>query len=124
GNLFIPFLGENADGHRFIDDAFKKGAALSFTEHEIDEEDQRPLIRVENGLYALQTIAREYLRIVGPKVIAVTGSNGKTTTKDMVECVLAPHYRVQKTIGNYNNEIGLPLTKIGRASCRERGQSE
>lgn len=110
GNLFIPFLGENADGHRFIDDAFKKGAALSFTEHEIDEEDQRPLIRVENGLYALQTIAREYLRIVGPKVIAVTGSNGKTTTKDMVECVLAPHYRVQKTIGNYNNEIGLPLT--------------
>ena len=110
GNLFIPFLGENADGHRFIDDAFEKGASLSLTEHEIDEGDPRPLIRVEAGLDALQTIAREYLHTVGPKVIAITGSNGKTTTKDMLECLLAPHYRVQKTIGNYNNEIGLPLT--------------
>ncbi|WP_017549587.1 UDP-N-acetylmuramoyl-tripeptide--D-alanyl-D-alanine ligase [Salinicoccus carnicancri] len=110
GNLFIPFLGENADGHRFIDDAFGKGASLSLTEHEIDEGDPRPLIRVEDGLDALQTIAREHLHTVEPKVIAITGSNGKTTTKDMLECLLAPHYRVQKTIGNYNNEIGLPLT--------------
>ncbi len=49
-------------------------------------------------------------KMVSPKVIAITGSNGKTTTKDMVECLLAPHFRVKKTIGNYNNEIGLPLT--------------
>src|SRR5699024_12684457 len=108
--LWSAWWGEEGEGERVIDEAVKRGAALSFAEHESDEEDQRPLIRVENGLYALQTIAREYLHIVGPKVMAVTGSNGKTTTKDMDECVLAPHYRVQKTIGNYNNEIGLPLT--------------
>lgn len=109
-NLFVPFLGENVDGHRFLDDAFEKGAALSLTEHEISAEDSRPLIKVEDGLLALQQIAKAYLDLVSPKVIAITGSNGKTTTKDMVECLLAPHYKVKKTIGNYNNEIGLPLT--------------
>lgn len=109
-NLFVPFLGESMDGHRFIDDAFEHGAALSLTEHEIGEEDQRPLIEVEDGLRALQMIAEAYLHMVAPKVIAITGSNGKTTTKDMIECLLVPHFKVKKTIGNYNNEIGLPLT--------------
>lgn len=109
-NLFVPFLGEQVDGHRFIDDALEKGAALSLTEYEIEAEDTRPLIRVENGLKSLQMIAKAYLDIVSPKVIAITGSNGKTTTKDMVECLLAPHFKVKKTNGNFNNEIGLPLT--------------
>ncbi|WP_411842617.1 UDP-N-acetylmuramoyl-tripeptide--D-alanyl-D-alanine ligase [Salinicoccus sp. HZC-1] len=109
-NLFVPFLGENADGHRFIEEAFEKGAALSLTEHDLEQEDARPLIKVEDGLQALQQIAKAYLELVSPKVIAITGSNGKTTTKDMVECLLAPHFKVKKTIGNYNNEIGLPLT--------------
>src|SRR5699024_3101043 len=69
-----------------------------------------PMIHVENGLTSLQMIAERYLKLVNPKVIAITGSNGKTTTKDMVECLLADDYDVKKTIGNYNNEIGLPLT--------------
>ncbi|AKG74772.1 UDP-N-acetylmuramoyl-tripeptide--D-alanyl-D-alanine ligase [Salinicoccus halodurans] len=109
-NLFIPFLGENADGHRFIDSAFDKGAAISLTEYKIEQGDLRPLIKVDDGLAALQMIAKAYLNMVSPKVIAITGSNGKTTTKDMVECLLAPYFKVKKTIGNYNNEIGLPLT--------------
>ncbi|MFC3418830.1 UDP-N-acetylmuramoyl-tripeptide--D-alanyl-D-alanine ligase [Salinicoccus hispanicus] len=110
-NLFVPFKGENADGHRFIQQAFDIGAALSLTEQPVEERGQDlPLIHVEDGLRALQDIAQGYLKEVSPKVIAITGSNGKTTTKDMVECLLSPHFKVKKTIGNYNNEIGLPLT--------------
>lgn len=110
-NLFVPFKGEHADGHRFIKQAFDIGAALSLTEQPVEDESQElPLIHVEDGLRALQDIAQGYLKEVSPKVIAITGSNGKTTTKDMVECLLAPHFKVKKTIGNYNNEIGLPLT--------------
>lgn len=111
GNLFIPFKGENVDGHRFINNAFEKGAGATLTEEPIENTDATlPMIHVENGLEALQMIAEKHLQLVNPKVIAITGSNGKTTTKDMVECLLADDYKVKKTIGNYNNEIGLPLT--------------
>ncbi len=113
GNIFIPFKGENVDGHQFIDNAFSKGAGVSLTEHPPGETDEdHPLIHVADGLRALQMIAQRHLEAVRPKVIAITGSNGKTTTKDMVECLLAEDYRVKKTIGNYNNEIGLPLTLL------------
>lgn len=113
GNIFIPFKGENVDGHRFIEDAFSKGAGVSLTEAPLEETDAaRPLIHVEDGLRALQMIAKRHLEAVDPTVIAITGSNGKTTTKDMVECLLAEDHKVKKTIGNYNNEIGLPLTLL------------
>lgn len=111
-NLFIPFVGEQVDGHRFIDMAFQKGAALTLTERREDLEGAHPVILVDNGLVALQKLAQYYLKIVNPKVIGITGSNGKTTTKDMIECLLKPYFKVQKTIGNYNNEIGLPLTLL------------
>lgn len=109
GNLFVPFVGVHADGHKFIDMAFKKGASLTLSEHPLSETDY-PVIHVADGLKALQNIARGYLNIVNPKVVAVTGSNGKTTTKDMIECVLSTNFKVQKTLGNFNNEIGMPLT--------------
>lgn len=112
GNLFIPFVGENVDGHRFIDKAFHLGAALSLTERQGDLELLQPVILVENGLVALQQLAETYLHIVNPKVVGITGSNGKTTTKDMIECLLKPYFKVQKTLGNFNNEIGLPLTLL------------
>lgn len=113
GNIFIPFKGENVDGHRFIDDAFSKGAGVSLTEAPLEETDaDHPLIHVEDGLRALQMIAKRHLEAVDPTVIAITGSNGKTTTKDMVACLLADDHKVKKTIGNYNNEIGLPLTLL------------
>lgn len=111
-NLFIPFAGENVDGHRFIDMAFQKGASLSLTERADDLKLSQPVILVDNGLVALQQLARIYLNIVNPKVVGITGSNGKTTTKDMIECLLKPYFRVQKTNGNFNNEIGLPLTLL------------
>lgn len=110
GNLFIPFLGEHVDGHKFIDMAFDKKASASLSEHHEDLERDVPIILVEDGLIALQKLSQVYLNEVNPKVVAITGSNGKTTTKDMIECVLTPYFKVQKTIGNFNNEIGLPLT--------------
>ncbi|MCI2948801.1 UDP-N-acetylmuramoyl-tripeptide--D-alanyl-D-alanine ligase [Staphylococcus caledonicus] len=112
GMLFIPFKGENVDGHRFVNQALKDGAGASFYEkgHLIDDDINGPIIWVEDTLTALQDLAKAYLHHVNPKVIGVTGSNGKTTTKDMIESVLHTEFKVKKTQGNYNNEIGLPLT--------------
>lgn len=110
--LFIPFKGENVDGHRFVAQALKDGSGASFSEKgtELSEDIEGPIIWVEDTLKALQDLAKAYLKYVNPKVIAVTGSNGKTTTKDMIESVLTTEFKVKKTQGNYNNEIGMPLT--------------
>ncbi|NLK09840.1 MAG: UDP-N-acetylmuramoyl-tripeptide--D-alanyl-D-alanine ligase [Staphylococcus equorum] len=111
-NLFIPFKGENVDGHKYVAQALKDGAGAVFYQKDVtlDKNIDGPVIWVENTLKALQQLAKAYLEFVGPQVIAVTGSNGKTTTKDMIESVLKPQFKVKKTQGNYNNEIGLPLT--------------
>ena len=92
--------------------ALKDGAGASFSEKgtELSEDIEGPIIWVEDTLKALQDLAKAYLKYVNPKVIAVTGSNGKTTTKDMIESVLTTEFKVKKTQGNYNNEIGMPLT--------------
>lgn len=110
--LFIPFKGENVDGHKFVKQALNDGAGASFYQkgEAIDESINGPIIWVDDILSALQQLAQAYLRYVNPQVIAVTGSNGKTTTKDMIESVLKPQFKVKKTRGNYNNEIGMPLT--------------
>lgn len=110
--LFIPFKGENVDGHKFVKQALHDGAGASFYQkgETIDETIAGPIIWVDDTLSALQQLAQAYLRYVNPQVIAVTGSNGKTTTKDMIESVLKPQFKVKKTLGNYNNEIGMPLT--------------
>lgn len=112
GNLFIPFKGENTDGHRFVEQALADGAGAAFYQNDAKPETpvEGPIIWVDDTLLALQELAKAYLQSVQPKVIAVTGSNGKTTTKDMIESVLKPNFKVKKTQGNYNNEIGMPLT--------------
>nr|WP_279017876.1 UDP-N-acetylmuramoyl-tripeptide--D-alanyl-D-alanine ligase [Staphylococcus schleiferi] len=112
GQLFIPFKGENVDGHQYAEQALRDGAGATFFEaqNSVEFPQAGPVIVVSDTLVALQQLAKAYLQYVSPTVIAVTGSNGKTTTKDMIENVLAGHYRVQKTQGNYNNEIGMPLT--------------
>ncbi|NHM75728.1 UDP-N-acetylmuramoyl-tripeptide--D-alanyl-D-alanine ligase [Staphylococcus sp. 11007852] len=112
GQLFIPFKGENVDGHQYCEQALNKGAGATFfqSDSEIEVPQNGPVIFVKDALDALQQLAKAYILAVNPTVIAVTGSNGKTTTKDMIEHTLKANYRVKKTIGNYNNEIGLPLT--------------
>ncbi|MER2034540.1 UDP-N-acetylmuramoyl-tripeptide--D-alanyl-D-alanine ligase [Mammaliicoccus vitulinus] len=109
-NLFIPFKGENVDGHRFVNQTLENGAGASFWQKDIPNPPKGPIIFVDDTLEALQELAKSYLKYVNPKVVAITGSNGKTTTKDMVECVLRESFKVKKTQGNYNNEIGCPLT--------------
>ena len=114
GDFFVPFEGENTDGHLFIGAAASKGAAGSFVQVGktvvLDADENFLLIEVEDTLKALQQVAAEYRKRFNLTVIGVTGSSGKTTTKDFIAGVLSSGYKVMKTTGNLNNEIGLPLT--------------
>ncbi|NLP51490.1 UDP-N-acetylmuramoyl-tripeptide--D-alanyl-D-alanine ligase [Bacillus sp. RO1] len=112
GKLYIPIIGENFNGHAFVRDAIeKKGAVASFWQKDQPEPPaDLNLIMVDDTIEALQHLASSYRNEIGMKVVGITGSNGKTTTKDMVTSVLETTFRVHKTAGNYNNHIGLPLT--------------
>lgn len=110
GSLFVPLIGD-VDGHRFAETAKEKGAKAALWSRPVEEAPQDfPVIQVKDTLVALQELAKYYLNKVHPKVIGITGSNGKTTTKDMTEAVMSSRYRVHKTQGNFNNHIGLPIT--------------
>lgn len=114
GNLFIPLVGDNFDGHRFLDKAIESGAVASLWQSSIPRPDiDFPLILVEDTLVALQTLAKNYRNTLNNiKIIGITGSNGKTSTKDIMDGILATRYKTQKTRGNLNNHIGLPLTLL------------
>jgi UDP-N-acetylmuramoyl-tripeptide--D-alanyl-D-alanine ligase len=109
GQLFFAFSGSRVDGHRFVGDALSRGAAAVISRRVSVHSDQ-PLIMVEDTLLALQALAGYYRGLFTAPVVAVTGSTGKTTTKDLITGVLAADMLVLKTKGNQNNEIGLPLT--------------
>ena len=108
GDLFVPLKGAR-DGHDFIATAFAQGAAATLSERPVAE---GPYILVDDVLKAFQCLAKYYLEKMQVDVLAVTGSNGKTTTKDMLAQLLATSYKTYKTQGNYNNEIGLPYTVL------------
>ncbi|MGG4038257.1 UDP-N-acetylmuramoyl-tripeptide--D-alanyl-D-alanine ligase [Heyndrickxia ginsengihumi] len=111
GNLYIPLKGSNVDGHKFVEDAIRKGAAASLWQKDVpNPPTDLPLIVVDDVQQSLQELAKTYRKQLDIKVVGITGSNGKTTTKDMVSTVLSQKYKVQKTEGNYNNHLGLPLT--------------
>lgn len=111
GDLFIPFRGEQVNGHRFVQDAFAKGAVASlWLKDEPNPPEDVPLLFVESGEQALQQMAEAYRAELQSVFIGITGSNGKTSTKDLVAGMLSPYFRVKKTEGNFNNELGLPLT--------------
>ena len=111
GDLFIPFRGEQVNGHKFVEGAIEKGAVASlWLESEPNPPKDVPLIFVKDSEIALQEMARVYRRTLDCKVVGITGSNGKTSTKDLVASVLAPYFNVRKTEGNFNNELGMPLT--------------
>ena len=106
GDLFVPLKGAR-DGHEFIPTAFAQRAAATLSERPVAE---GAYILVDDVLTAFQRLAQYYLEKMQVDVLAVTGSNGKTTTKDMLAQLLATSYKTYKTQGNYNNEIGLPYT--------------
>lgn len=110
GELFIPLVGENFDGHEYIEAAFKNGAAASLTQNESIYFPGKTMIIVNNTLTALQSLAAFYRNRFDIPFVGITGSVGKTSTKEMVACALGERYNVLKNEGNLNNEIGVPLT--------------
>ena len=112
GDLYIPIIGENFDGHKFIDSAIMKGAKAIFSEQGKFVKDDFPIIYVKDTTEALQEFSSKYRQSLDIKIIAITGSNGKTSTKDLISKILEEKYTVSKTIGNLNNHIGLPLTLL------------
>ena len=109
GSIFIAFKGDRFDGHNFVHDAVVKGAAAAVTEYPVGDE---PCIVVESTNRAILDIAAHYRRKFTPKLVGITGSVGKTTTKEMTALALSSKYDTLKTEGNHNNEIGMPFTLL------------
>lgn len=110
GQLFFAFPGSRVDGHSFVEDALRNGASGAVISRPVKVAAEKPLVLVPDTFQALRDLAQHYRSLFQIPVIAVTGSTGKTTTKDLVAGVLATCYSVLKTEGNQNNEIGVPLT--------------
>ena len=108
--LFVPISGENNDGHDFIEGAFLRGADACITHKDIPPVSGKNIVRVKDTRVAFGDIARYYKEKYNLPTVAITGSVGKTTTKDMISAVLAMKYNTLKTQGNFNNDIGLPIT--------------
>lgn len=141
-SLFFALPGEHVDGHAYIEDAFQHGALAAVIQHDVDlpytqldlrgsapvEGLQMPqppfLLRVDDSLHALQTIAGFWRRQLTLRVIAITGSVGKSTTKELVAEVLSRRYQTLKSKGNFNNEIGLPLSLLRLVPGDERAVLE
>lgn len=138
GALFIALPGENSDGHRFVGAAFDKGAQVALVQQDMPE-DMRVLdlrtgsdlkevsipempfcLRVDDSLQALQDVARYWRRKLSLRVVGITGSVGKSSTKELTAEVLARKFHTYRNPGNYNNEIGLPLTILNLGSGYER----
>jgi UDP-N-acetylmuramoyl-tripeptide--D-alanyl-D-alanine ligase len=153
GALFIALPGERTDGHRFVAAAFARGASAAIVQREPEGAEtaeaaagaprwrmldlREPVtyaqltdlelpvcLRVENSLQAMQTLAAWWRGRLNPRVIGVTGSVGKTTSKELIAAVLSTRYRTFKSEGNYNNEIGLPLMLLKLTEAHERAVLE
>ena len=111
GCLFFALKGENFNGNKFAAQAIEKGAAYAIID-EADFQQGEQYILVEDVLTTLQKLARHHRQQFAIPVIAITGSNGKTTTKELISAVLSSHYQAHFTKGNFNNHIGVPLTLL------------
>ncbi len=108
GALFIALSGENFDGHDYVDVAYQNGAVIALVTQSVDSEIAQ--IVVEDTLVAYGILANYWRQHINPTVIAITGSNGKTTVKEMLASILSLENQVLATIGNFNNEVGVPQT--------------
>jgi len=111
GMLFAALPGERVDGHDYISTALEAGAVAAMVSKPVEH--AAPVIRVEDVTGALGALAKSWREVINPVVIGITGSNGKTTTKEMVREILRRQRTVLATKGNYNNELGVPLTLFG-----------
>ncbi len=110
GAVFVALRGENFDGHKFVESACEQGAICAVVEHWDLQDGTYPVIVVDDTYKALRDIAKLYRSQFNMPIVAITGSVGKTSTKDMIHSVLSHKFNAFKTIGNFNNEVGLPLT--------------
>jgi len=113
GGVFFALGGSETDGHRFVADAITRGAAAVVVERKTEIPSGIVEVLVPDTWKALYALATYALNRVQPLVVAVTGSNGKTSTKEMVAAILAKHFTVHRTLGNLNTETGVPLTLLG-----------
>jgi UDP-N-acetylmuramoyl-tripeptide--D-alanyl-D-alanine ligase len=112
GQLFVALKGERFDAHDFLGTALAQGATAALVERVNPQLSQLPQIQVPDSLSGLQTLARNYRQKLRVPIVGITGSNGKTSTKEMVASVLGERFSVTKTIGNLNNHIGVPLSVL------------
>ncbi len=119
GALFVPTKGENVDGHKFIENAFAAGAVATLTSAHDSVKSDKIYIKVKDTKVALQQLAAYYRRKFNIPVVGITGSVGKTSTKEMISSVLSAKFNVHKTAGNLNGQIGLPLTIFGIELCHD-----
>jgi UDP-N-acetylmuramoyl-tripeptide--D-alanyl-D-alanine ligase len=108
GQIFFALCGQNHNGNRYAGDALAKGASWAVIDDPVYSVEKT--ILVDNCLSELQALASYHRKIINAKVLAITGTNGKTTTKELISAVLARKFKVHHTKGNLNNEIGVPLT--------------
>lgn len=110
GALFVAIPGENADGHAFVNKAFELGAVCALVEKEANYDLQKPVVLVPNTVKAMGALAHTVMKRISVPTVGITGSVGKTTTRDMTHAVLSAKYNTLKNDNNFNNEIGVPLT--------------
>lgn len=129
GALFVPIVGENVNAHRFLSSAVSAGAAAVLTQEHSEQQGECAWIAVEDTKAALQAIAAAYRTQFSIPIVGVTGSVGKTSTKEMLALALSAERNVMKTAGNFNSQLGVPLTVFGmepqhQAAVVEMGMSE
>lgn len=118
--MFFALRGENFNGNEFAEEAIEKGAKFAIVDDRKYKTSDR-IITVNNCLFSLQELAKFHRRYINPTIIALTGSNGKTTTKELINAVLSKKYRTVATKGNLNNHIGVPLTLLSMDKTTEMG---
>ena len=109
GSIFLALKGEKFNGNQYAVQALEKGCAYAIVDEEFPVQDPR-LIRVSDCLQTYKDLAREHRRQFDMPMVGITGTNGKTTTKELIAAVLATEYHVLYTEGNYNNDVGVPKT--------------
>jgi len=111
GDFYFALKGEHFNGNQFAQQALEKGAAYAVVDEEINSSDER-IIKVDDVLQTLQQLAKHHRQLLNIPFLAITGSNGKTTTKELIHAVLSSHFKTYTTEGNLNNHIGIPLTLL------------
>jgi UDP-N-acetylmuramoyl-tripeptide--D-alanyl-D-alanine ligase len=119
-SIFFALKGTNFNGNTFAHQALKTGASYAIIDEDVSPMDER-FILVDNVLESLQALAVFHRKQLGLPIIALTGSNGKTTTKELIHAVLKPHFKTVATVGNLNNHIGVPLTLLSMTTDTEIG---